>query len=134
MNNIKIISGQKPNLDEALDFYVKIGWGKRSQYDDVRFQKAFDFSHFILAYDENTLVGMIRLMSDQAHETNVSEFMVMPEYQKNGIGKKLLECLYEKYGHTDIYISTPKEHEEFFLKNGMKSQQSLLQVSRRASS
>lgn len=132
MQNVRIIVGKQPDLDDAINMYVQIGWGKREQYDAAKFQKAFDNSKFILAYNEEALVGMVRLMSDEAHETNVSEFLVRPEFQKKGIGKKLLEKLHETYGHTDLYISTPKEHEEFFLKNGMKPQTSLKQVSRRA--
>lgn len=132
MKNVNIVAGKQPDVDDAINLYVQIGWGKREQYDSARFQKAFNNSKFILAYNEESLVGMVRLMSDEAHETNVSEFLVRPEFQKQGIGKQLLEKLHETYGHTDLYISTPKEHEDFFLKNGMKSQNSLLQVSRRA--
>lgn len=133
MKNIEIVVGQFPPVEEAVNLYVSVGWGEKEQYSFDKFQRAFESSNFILAYDGGDLVGLVRFMTDDAHETNVSEFLVIPAYQKKGIGKQLLQKLYKTYGHTDIYISTPKEHEEFFLKNGMFSQKSFTQVSRKAS-
>ncbi len=74
---------------------------------------------------------MVRFLTDHAHETIVNEFLVSPRYQKAGIGKAMLLKLQQIQEHTDIYIPTTIENESFFLKNGMKKQNHLKQVSRK---
>lgn len=133
MENLKLDTSKKPTVDEAVALYVEAGWGTNNQYDYNRFESAFKNSHFVTAYVNDNMVGFVRYLTDGAHETIVNEFLVSKSMQKKGIGTALLEKLTELHGNTDIYISTPKEIEPFFLKNGMGQQQSFVQVSRRGS-
>ncbi len=116
--SIRIFPNKQPNVHEAIDIYCDLGWGKFQDYNLEIWKRAFDNSDFISAYDENKLVGFVRLISDGFHDTQVLEFVVTSKYQRRGIGKSLIEELKDKWGHTDIYCNTVDENTDFFLNNG----------------
>ncbi|OLA66684.1 MAG: hypothetical protein BHW56_01710 [Acetobacter sp. 46_36] len=118
--SVRIFPNKQPNVHEAIDIYCNLGWGKLQDYNFEIWKKAFDNSDFISAYDENKLVGFIRLISDGFHDTQVLEFVVTPKYQHCGIGKLLIEELKDNWGHTDIYCNTVDKNIDFFLDNGFK--------------
>ncbi len=122
---------RKPTAKEAIKIYTSLGWGKEEEYDFFRFEKAFENSKFITVYDEAELVAFVRFLSDEYHETMVSEFVVATKYQGYNIGKKMLNDLVQEFGHTSIYLNCTKETKDFFLKNGFKKHQ-LIGLSRSA--
>lgn len=126
---IRIFPNKQPDTQKAIEIYANLGWGTVQEYNFAIWQKAFDNSDFITAYDENELVGFIRLISDGFHDTQVLEFVVTPKYQHQGIGKSLIEILKDKWGHTDIYCNTVDKNVDFFLNNGFKRNR-LTQVSK----
>lgn len=133
MKNYTVKNDVTPSVSDAIELYVSVGWGKEANYNTSRFEKAFQNSLFITAHsDDGKLLGITRILSDNAHETHVCEFLVHPEYQGMGIGKTMLASLIERFGHTDIYANTPEKYEAFFTSHGMKVQNYLNSVSRRA--
>ena len=49
----------------------------------------------ITAYDGGTLVGCLRILSDGYFFGTVTELMVLPEYQRKGIGSRLIHLARE---------------------------------------
>lgn len=49
-----------------------------------------------VAYDEETPVGMVRTIGDGGMSFYVKDFVVIPEYQSEGVGRTLIESV-EKY-------------------------------------
>lgn len=45
----------------------------------------------ITAYDNKKLVGCLRILSDGYYFGTITELLVLPQYQKQGIGSKLLQ-------------------------------------------
>lgn len=131
MENLKITNDDKPSVEEAVDLYCQVNLGKKEHYDFDRFEKAFKNSRFITARVNGNLVGLVRYMTDEAHETSVREFIVAPPVQRHGIGSKMLDNLTDMYGHTDLYVNTLSDAKEFFVKKGLHAQSSLELVSRR---
>ena len=119
---ISVEINQKPLSDEAITLYLDAGWGTPADYTDAEavFGKAFDHSHFITARDSQKLVGMIRFLSDEAHDTQVIECVVLKSYQRQGIGSQMLDALVQHYGTTDIYIQSTADAEAFFEKRRFK--------------
>lgn len=55
-------------------------------------QKGLDNSVYLtVAYDGDAPVGMARVIGDGGYMYLIADVMVLPEYQKKGIGKGLLE-------------------------------------------
>ncbi|NQJ71239.1 GNAT family N-acetyltransferase [Streptococcus suis] len=84
---------QHPQLDfqAVLDLYASVGW---TNYTDrpAMLQKALEHSLFILAaYDGDRLVGLLRAVGDGYSIVFIQDILVLPAYQRQGIGRQLLE-------------------------------------------
>ena len=61
---------------------------------------AYENSLCILgAYEEKSLVGIIRAIGDGASVLLIQDIIVHPLYQRKGIGTKLIKAMLERYSH-----------------------------------
>ena len=80
----------------------------------------------ITAYDGEKLVGCLRILSDGYFFGTITELLVLPEYQKQGIGSRLLRLARENTP-TMLYFGSQPGMEAFYEKNGcQKSLQSYM--------
>ncbi len=86
-------------------------------YDSERTEAALAKTINISAYDGNRLVGCLRILSDGYDFGTITELLVLPEYQRQGIGSELLE-LAKKNTPTTLYFGARPEVERFYEKNG----------------
>ena len=73
----------------------------------------------ITAYDGETLVGCIRLLTDGYFFGTITELLVLPEYQGRGVGSRLLK-LAKEHTPTMLYFGAQPGLESFYEKNGCK--------------
>ena len=85
-------------------------------YDMDRTQAALSQTLNITAYDGQQLVGCLRLLPDGYFGT-VTELLVLPEYQRQGIGSRLLQLARENTP-TMLYFGAQPGLEPFYEKNG----------------
>ena len=91
-----------------------------------RTQNALSKTLNITAYDNKMLVGCLRILSDGYFFGTITELLVLPEYQKKGVGSKLLQ-LAKAYTLTMLYFGSQPGAESFYEKNGcQKSLQSYI--------
>ena len=89
-----------------------------------RTQAALSKTLNIAAYDNEILVGCLRILTDGYFFGTITELLVLPEYQKQGVGSKLLELAKENTP-TMLYFGAQPGVEAFYEKNGcQKSLQS----------
>lgn len=89
------------NESEIIDLYKSVGWINYVDNPD-RLKVAYSNSLLILgAYDNDKLVGIIRVVGDGVSIVFVQDIIVLPEYQRQGIGSVLLRAVMEKY--SDVY-------------------------------
>lgn len=80
----------------------------------------------ITVYDNKKLVGCLRILSDGYYFGTITELLVLPQYQKQGIGSKLLQ-LAKDNTPTMLYFGAQPTAEKFYEKNGcQKSLQSYM--------
>lgn len=99
INSIEIKIYNQFKLDEILHLYQSVGW---SNYIDQKehLKSAYENSLCTFAaYDQNNLVGIIRAVGDGLTIVFVQDILVLPTYQCQGIGTKLLQTMIEKYKH-----------------------------------
>ncbi len=82
------------------------------------------------AFADNQLIGAARVLSDDAICSWVPEVVVMPEWQKKGVGKILLKSISERFAHTAIYTEAFKGTETFFEKQGIRPKEKLVACSK----
>lgn len=91
----------------------------QGNYDIERTQIALSKTLNITAYDNKMLVGCLRILTDGYFFGTITELLVLPEYQKRGIGSKLLELAKENTP-TMLYFGAQPGAEAFYEKNGCK--------------
>jgi GNAT superfamily N-acetyltransferase len=81
----------------------------------------------VTAWEENKLVGCARILTDGYFFGTVPEVLVLPEYQGKGIGKHLMELVWDVCP-TSLFFGAQPGKEDFFEKLGYtKSIQSFQQ-------
>ena len=98
----------------------------KGQYDIEKTEEALSKTLNITAYDGDILVGCLRILTDGYFFGTITELLVLPEYQKQGIGSKLL-YLAKETSPTMLYFGAQPAVEPFYEKNGcIKSLQSYM--------
>ena len=91
------ITDQKPTMPEVLALYKSVGWSMYTR-DPARLERALTHSLTVLsAYDGKQLVGLIRAVGDGETILFIEDLLVLPEYQRRGIGKQLIEALLARF-------------------------------------
>lgn len=88
-------------------------------YDVARTQEALDRTLNITAYDGGLLVGCLRILTDGYYFGTITELLVLPAYQKHGVGSRLL-ALAKEHTPTMLYFGAQPGVEGFYEKNGCK--------------
>lgn len=91
------ITDQKPTMPEVLALYKSVGWSMYTR-DPARLERALTYSLMVLgAYEGKQLVGLVRAVGDGETILFIQDLLVLPEYQRRGIGKQLIEALLARF-------------------------------------
>jgi GNAT superfamily N-acetyltransferase len=86
-------------------------------YEPVLIAAALTRTTNITAWDDERLVGCVRLLSDGYLFSTVPEILVDPAYQGQGIGRELMERAY-MLAPSSIFLGTQAGNEDFFERLG----------------
>lgn len=93
--------------------------GKRSEFNKIK--SAFINSlKVVTAWKADKLVGAGRLISDGICYGTIFDLGVLPEYQKQGIGKGMMNELLRNNEHLYVYLTSTFGNEEFYREFGFK--------------
>lgn len=82
---------EKPSAEEYNKLRNSVGWNIFSIEDTVyAINNTF---YFIVARVEKEIIGMGRITGDGKINFYISDIIVSPDYQKKGIGKKIMEYI-----------------------------------------
>ncbi len=70
------------------DLRVSVGWDRMDGYYD-RIQ-ANSYAHFSIQEEDNKLLAFVNVISDRIADAFLVDLMVHPDYQGEGIGRKLV--------------------------------------------
>lgn len=86
--------------EQLIRLFMSAGWcnGEITQEQKENFNIGFKNSTFVVsAWEDNYLVGVIRVISDTIFRSVIYDFVVDLEYQNKGIGKELVRRCTSKY-------------------------------------
>ena len=87
--------------DEIVNLYKSVGWKNYLERENVLMQ-AFANSLCVLgAYEGERLIGIVRAVGDGKTVVFVQDLLVLAEYQRKGVGTRLMKALMERFG--DVY-------------------------------
>ena len=85
------------NEQEVLSLYKSVGWTNYTQNPKM-LEAAYKHSLKIYgAYMDEKLIGVIRIVGDGFSVVFIQDLLVLPEYQRMGIGTALLKKIMEEY-------------------------------------
>ena len=95
--NIEIKDYLEYKQEEIIKLYKSVGWTNYTEHPE-RLEVGYKNSLCVLAaYEEERLVGLIRAVGVGVTILFIQDILVMPQYQRRGIGKKLINSIIEKY-------------------------------------
>lgn len=103
------------DLDQLTLLFNSVGWERRTA-DRERLAQLVRGSMFVVsAWEGDRLVGFARAISDGASNAYISTVAVLPEYQKRGIGRGLIQRLLEGRDHLQFVLHANERAYPFYL-------------------
>ena len=79
--------------EQVAELREKVNWESRVE----KFKKKLGNTYFCVAcFADDTLVGYVDVVSDGIDDAYIRDLVVHPEYQRRGIGSKLLDMIIKR--------------------------------------
>lgn len=95
------------NESEILRLYTEVGWSAYTKNSET-LRKGYENSLLILAaYEDDDLLGIIRVVGDGFTVVFIQDILVYPEKQRQGVGTALLKAVLARYAQVrQIQLTT----------------------------
>ena len=95
--NIEIREYTDFDLEEITGLYRAVGWTNYTARAGM-LREAYAHSLCVLgAYLGDRLIGLLRAVGDGVSVVLIQDLLVLPEFQRQGVGKKLLRTVMDRY-------------------------------------
>ena len=84
-------------LEDVLHLYQAVGWTNYTHQPEMLEQALSHSLVIYLALDGDAVVGLIRLVGDGFSSVLVQDLIVLPSYQRQGIGSALMKQALEDF-------------------------------------
>ena len=88
---IKITKERSVSIDDVLHLYQAVGWTNYTNQPQMLEQALSHSLATYLARDGEEIVGLVRLVGDGFSSVFVQDLIVLPSYQRQGIGSNLMK-------------------------------------------
>ena len=88
---IKITKETSVSIDDVLHLYQAVGWTNYTNQPQMLEQALPHSIATYLARDGEKIVGLVRLVGDGFSSVFVQDLIVLPSYQRQGIGSNLMK-------------------------------------------
>ena len=94
-------------LDDVLHLYQAVGWTNYTNQPQMLSQSLTHSLAIYLARDGEKIVGLVRLVGDGFSSVFVQDLIVLPSYQRQGIGSSMMkEALADYKGAYQVQLAT----------------------------
>jgi len=87
------------NESEILSLYTSVGWTNYTNHPEMLKNAYANSLKTLGAYENEKLIGIIRIVGDGHSVVFIQDLLVYPEYQRQGIGTALLKQILQDYKH-----------------------------------
>lgn len=88
---IKFTKERSVSIDDVLHLYQAVGWTNYTNQPQMLEQALSHSLATYLARDGEEIVGLVRLVGDGFSSVFVQDLIVLPSYQRQGIGSNLMK-------------------------------------------
>lgn len=105
---------------EVAALYIELGWGTAKKYSIARMKRSLAHCDIVVSARNGAgeLVGIGRALSDFAIDTKILDLIIVPDYQRQGLGLRMMKKLAAAAKGTSIYLETEKKNFAFAAKCG----------------
>ena len=94
-------------LEDVLHLYQAVGWTNYTNQPQMLEKSLFHSLAIYLARDGEEIVGLVRLVGDGFSSVFVQDLIVLPSYQRQGIGSSMMKEALADYKDADqIQLAT----------------------------
>lgn len=111
-------------LEDILHLYQAVGWTNYTNQPQMLEQALSHSLVIYLALDDDAVVGLIRLIGDGFSSVFVQDLIVLPSYQRQGIGSALMKEALEDYKEVyQVQLATEQTEKnvEFYRSMGFET-------------
>ena len=106
---INITKETSVSIDEVLHLYQAVGWTNYTHQPQMLEQSLAHSLAIYVARDGEEIVGLVRLVGDGFSSVFVQDLIVLPSYQRQGIGSDLMkEALGDFKDAYQVQLATEK--------------------------
>lgn len=108
-NSVKIFTDKKLlKPAEAAELYREMGWGTEKDYTAEKMKRSLANCDIVVfaRNGDGDLVGLARALTDFAIDTRILDMVIDPDYQRHGLGKKMMRAIERLARGTNIYCET----------------------------
>ncbi|MFN0171266.1 MAG: GNAT family N-acetyltransferase [Bryobacteraceae bacterium] len=118
---IEYRTGNDLDLDQVIELYRASTLGERRPVDDrERMGQMLRLANLVVtAWDGGKLVGISRSLSDFCYATYLSDLAVHLEYQRRGIGRRLIEETRRLGGKANVILLAAPKARDYYPRIGM---------------
>ena len=109
---------------EQLDkLYISAGWSdSEDTHDNSWFKIPFTNSTLVIsAWNNDCLVGVVRVLSDTFGRSVIYDLVVLPEYQNKGIGTELVKRCIARFPNSEWLVQTTQKNIKYYEKLGFSA-------------
>ena len=88
---IKFTKESSVSIDDVLHLYQAVGWTNYTNQPQMLEQALTHSLAIYLAHDGEEIVGLVRLVGDGFSSVFIQDLIVLPSYQRQGIGSNLMK-------------------------------------------
>jgi GNAT superfamily N-acetyltransferase len=114
-----------PGEQAYFRLFESTGWNTGYRLKPTELYEALTHSwHSVNAYDSSTLVGTGRVISDGILHALIVDVIVLPQYQRQGIGTNIMLRLLDKcrrYAVRDVQLFCARDKAPFYERLGFRA-------------
>jgi len=112
-----------PKEEDIIELYNSVGWG-HTKSPQALFDAIKNSSYVITAWENKNLIGLGRAISDETITVYFPDLLIKPDWQRKGIGTKIMQMLLFKYGHlhNQVLIAEDEKAIKFYKRLNFKNE------------
>ncbi|MFV5937770.1 GNAT family N-acetyltransferase [Mammaliicoccus sciuri] len=113
-----------PSNEDLQKLYLSVGWDVYVKNNEDMTVLLKNACYFVTVWDNDQLLGLTRVISDDHSIAYVQDILIDPDYQGNGIGSNLLNMIKERFNHVRqvvLMTDTSEKTINFYEKNELLS-------------